>query len=69
MELTRARLEEIEKELQQEADQIVSIYDPASEQLETVALRPKKKDLALIWSGLLWLPVWHLASGNLEPGF
>ncbi|HNS05555.1 MAG TPA: ATP-binding protein [Candidatus Saccharicenans sp.] len=69
VELTRARLEEIEKELQQEADQIVSIYDPASEQLETVALRPKKKDLALIWSGLLWLPVWHLASGNLEPGF
>ncbi|HOL46181.1 MAG TPA: ATP-binding protein [Candidatus Saccharicenans sp.] len=69
VELTRARLEEIEKELQREADQIVSLYDPAGEQLETVALRPKKKDLALIWSGLLWLPVWHLASGNQEPGF
>jgi len=69
VELTRTRLEEMEKELQREADQIVSLYDPAREQLETVALRPKKKDLVLIWSGLLWLPVWHLASGSLEPGF
>jgi len=69
VELTRARLEEMEKELQNEADQIASLYNPAGEQLETVALRPKKKDLALIWSGLLWLPVWHLASGNLQPAF
>jgi len=69
VELTRTRLEEMEKELQLEAGQIASLYDPAGEQLETVALRPKKKDLVLIWSGLLWLPVWHLASGSLEPGF
>ena len=69
VELTRTRLEEMEKELEREANQIAGLYDPAGEQLETVALRPKKKDIAIIWSGLLWLPVWHLASGNLEPGF
>ncbi|MDD8020768.1 MAG: ATP-binding protein [Acidobacteriota bacterium] len=69
VELTQARLEEMEKELQREVDKVASLYDPASEQLQTIALRPKKKDLALLWSGLIWLPFWHLPSGNLEPGF
>lgn len=69
VELARARLEEMERELQREADSIASLYDPEREQLQTLAVRPKKKDLAVRWSGLLWLPYWHLESGAREPGF
>jgi hypothetical protein len=69
VELGRTRLQEIEKELQREVDNIVSIYDPEREQLQTVILRPKKKDIAVLWSGLLWLPFWRQASGAMEPGF
>ncbi len=69
VELTRARLEEMGKELQAETDNLASLYDPAGERLETIALRPKKKDMTVTWSGLLWLPVWYLASGNPEPAF
>ncbi|MGQ9801332.1 MAG: ATP-binding protein [Candidatus Saccharicenans sp.] len=68
VELARQQLEEMERELQREADNIASIFDPEREQLQTLALRPKKKDIAIRWSGLLWLPVWHLESGGLEAG-
>ncbi len=69
VELARARMEEIERELQREADNIASIYDPEREQLQTLTIRPKKKDVVIRWSGLLWLPFWHLESGAREPGF
>lgn len=67
VELARQRLEEMEQELQREADNIARLYDPQGEQLQTLALRPKKKDICVRWSGLLWLPFWHLESGGLEP--
>ncbi|NPV82053.1 MAG: ATP-binding protein [Candidatus Aminicenantes bacterium] len=69
LELARARLEEMEKQLQREADAIASLYDPEREQLQTLALRPKKKDLAIRWAGLLWLPYWQQESGVVEPAF
>jgi hypothetical protein len=69
VELARTRLEEMEKELQREADNIASLYDPERQQLQTLALRPKKKDIAIRWTGLLWLPFWHLEAGGVEPGF
>lgn len=69
LELARARLEEVEQQLQREADAIASLYDPEREQLQTMALRPKKKDIAIRWAGLLWLPFWQQASGAVEPAF
>ncbi|MDI6697340.1 MAG: ATP-binding protein [Candidatus Saccharicenans sp.] len=69
VELARSRLEEMERELQREADSIASLYDPEREQFQIIAIRPKKKDMAVRWSGLLWLPYWHLDSGVREPGF
>jgi len=69
LELARARLEEMEKQLQREADAIASLYDPEREQLQTLALRPKKKDIAIRWAGLLWLPYWQQESGTVEPAF
>ena len=60
VEMARARLEEMERELEREADNIASLYDPEKEQPQTLVLRPKKKDMAIHWSGLLWLPFWHL---------
>ncbi len=46
-----------------------SPFDPAAEALQSVILRPKKKDIAVQWSGLLWLPYWHLETGGAEPAF
>ncbi len=65
----KSRLDDMEKQLQAEADRIGAAFDPASETLQSVILRPKKKDIAVQWSGLLWLPYWHLDTGAAEPGF
>ena len=65
----KSRLDDMEKQLQAEADRIGLAFDPAAETLQSVSLRPKKKDIAVQWSGLLWLPYWHLETGVAEPGF
>ena len=64
-----SRLADLERQLEGEADRIGVAFDPAAETLQAVILRPKKKDIAIQWSGLLWLPFWHLDSGGAEPGF
>ena len=67
--MARTRLEEMERELEREADNIASLYNPDQEQLQTLVLRPKKKDITVRWSGLLWLPFSYLESGEVKPGF
>jgi hypothetical protein len=65
----KSRLDEIERQLQAEADKIAGGFDPATETLQSIVLRPKKKDIAIQWSGILWLPFWHLEKGGVEAGF
>lgn len=69
VELAKARLAEMEQALQQEADKIANLYSPEREQLQSLILRPKKKDITIRWSGLLWLPGWQLDSGEIKPAF
>ncbi len=49
-------LEELEDELAQEIDQLHAQFDPLSEDLETVTLKPRKSDIALRLLGLGWIP-------------
>jgi len=69
VEMARARLAEMEQKLQTGAARISSRLDPTTETLQQIVLRPKRKDVAINWSGILWLPFWHLTSGTVEPGF
>jgi len=67
--MARSRLAELEKQVEAEAARITSAVDPNAEILQPVVLRAKKKDVIVQWSGLLWLPHWHLDSGAVEAGF
>jgi hypothetical protein len=69
LDMAKSRLDEMERELQAEADRISAAIDPSAETLQSVILRPKKKDIAVQWSGLLWLPFWHQENGTVEAGF
>jgi DNA helicase HerA-like ATPase len=69
LEMARLRRAEMDKEVEEEAARITSSLDPTTEVLQSVVLRPKKKDVLVQWSGLLWLPYWHLDTGTIEPGF
>jgi hypothetical protein len=69
VDMAKSRLDEMEQQLQAEADKIAAAIDPATETLQSIILRPKKKDIAIQWSGLLWLPFWHQENGSVEAGF
>jgi hypothetical protein len=69
VEQAKSKLGDMDRQLQAEADRIGAAFDPAAEALQSVILRPKKKDIAVQWSGLLWLPYWHLETGGAEPAF
>ena len=69
LEMARSRRAELEKQVEEEAARITSALDQNAEILQPIVLRPKKKDVIVQWSGLLWLPYWHLESGTAEAGF
>jgi hypothetical protein len=69
VEMARSRQAEMDKQVEEEAARITSSLDPSAEVLQPIVLRPKKKDVMVQWSGLLWLPYWHLDSGAVEAGF
>jgi len=69
VEMARSRQAEMDKQVEEEAARITSRLDPGVEVLQPIVLRPKKKDIMVQWSGLLWLPYWHLDSGAVEAGF
>ncbi len=67
--LAQERMAELEKQLQQDAEAMASAFDPDKEKLQELVLRPKKADINVRWSGLLWVPYWHLEGGGLEAAF
>ena len=69
LEVAQQRLADLEKQVEAEAARITAALDPGTEVLQPLTLRPKKKDIVSVWSGLLWLPYWHLDDGGVEPGF
>jgi hypothetical protein len=69
VEMARSRRAEMDKRVEEEASRITLSLDPNTELLQPIVLRPKKKDIMVQWSGLLWLPYWHLDSGAVEAGF
>jgi hypothetical protein len=51
------QLQEINVQLESEINQLMSTSDPTTEQLETVSIKPKKKDINIKLIALAWLPV------------
>jgi hypothetical protein len=56
---TVQRLADLEAEFEAETEEVRTKYDPALEDLETVVVRPKKKDIAVRLVALAWAPHWR----------
>jgi hypothetical protein len=69
LEMARSRQAEMQRQVEEEAARITSAMDPNREIFQPIVLRPKRKDVLVQWSGLLWLPYWHLDGGTVEAGF
>jgi len=63
----KERIAELEKSLEREADQLARKFDPMGENLEEIVVRPKKADIDVRWSGLLWIPFRRKEGGDWEP--
>ncbi|MGB7296648.1 MAG: hypothetical protein WBC70_13775 [Candidatus Aminicenantales bacterium] len=69
LEAAQERLTDLQKQVEEETARITDALNPDAEVLQPLTLRPKKKDIMAVWSGLLWLPYWHRDDGGMEPGF
>lgn len=69
VETLRGKLAELEAQLAAEVAKIESAIDPTTEALETVAIRPKKTNIAVPLMALCWAPYWRDPDGNLTPAF
>jgi hypothetical protein len=57
VEALQQQLQELNAQLESEINQLMSTSDPTTEQLETVSLKPKKKDINIKLVALAWRPV------------
>jgi hypothetical protein len=65
----RQEIAGLEAQLQSEIDAAASAADPVTEKLEPISLRPKKTDVSVRLTGLVWLPHWKDESGRLTPAW
>jgi hypothetical protein len=63
------KLEDLEAEFQAETTALERSFDPQTEQLEKVSLKPTKANIAVKLVTLAWAPYWHDAQGEIKPAW
>jgi hypothetical protein len=61
----KQKLADLETLLQNDIDAVTAKTDPATEVLEKILMRPRKSDITVDALGLVWMPYWKDASGNM----
>ncbi|MGQ9844750.1 MAG: ATP-binding protein [Caldisericia bacterium] len=62
-------LNELELEFQSEVEKLSQKIDPLTEKLETIVIRPLKKDIQLKLFSLVWLPYFKSSDGKMTPAW
>ena len=63
------QLADLEADLKAEVDALAAKNDPATEDMDSLVLKPKKSDIAVQLFSLVWTPYWQSASGALTPAW
>jgi Sec-independent protein translocase protein TatA len=61
------KLTDLDAQQQSETDALTAKIDPLTENLEKILMRPRKSDITVDALGLVWMPYWKDASGNMTP--
>jgi hypothetical protein len=69
VETIQKQLAELNAEFEAESAELAARVDPASEELQTVTIRPKKADINVQLLTLAWAPYWQDETGSLEPAW
>lgn len=64
VQMLNGQLAELEQELQQEIAKLENRFDPLTEQLETVSVKPKKTNITVRLVSLAWVPYWLSKDGS-----
>ena len=67
LDATRLQLEELDQQFQQDVERTEAAFDPESESIREVLVKPNSSDLTLAFFGLVWLPYRRDASGRSAP--
>jgi hypothetical protein len=66
-EAIREQLNQLELQLQGDIQKLEDAYDPASEELKEIKVKPKSTDMSLRLFGLAWMPYRKEVDGGLGP--
>jgi hypothetical protein len=69
VEVLRQRLADLEAEFQADVAAVSGRVDPATEEFETVSVRPKKTNINVRLVALAWAPHWRDEQGGLRPSW
>lgn len=59
----------LDAQFKAETDALDKTFDPQTESLETICLKPKKSNIAIKLFTLAWAPYWHDAQGQTTPAW
>jgi hypothetical protein len=60
------QLQSLEQEMQREADELARSFDPQTETMQSVIVRPSKSDILLRAWGILWIPFAQSPDGEIQ---
>ena len=66
VEALQGDLAALESQLQSETQALEAKLDAQNEQLETIAIKPKKTNITVQLVGLAWAPFWRDESGEVQ---
>jgi hypothetical protein len=67
LETTKLRLTELDKRLESDIESLEAAFDPNSESLQEILIKPKSRDMTLEFFGLVWMPYRRDARRQLAP--
>ena len=65
----RQKIADLQADLETETESLRSKIDPSAESLESISVRPKKKDITVRVFTLAWAPHWKSADGEHTPAW
>jgi len=63
------RLADLEAEFKSETSDLARSFDPQTEELSKVSLKPKKANIDVKLVALAWAPYWHDTQGGVKPAW
>ena len=63
------KLADLDREFKDETAKLEQSFDPQTEELGKVSLKPTKTNISVKFLTLAWAPYWHDARGNATPAW